>query len=221
MLCIAVSPIAPEAPRKCPFGWPVGAFAPNLRHWLPSHLFNDSQEKHMASIRYRAPWRVTVNGEDDPKGPFATNKQAEAHKEALKAQGIDEKSIMVIQARKGTWEVRVRRLGSLSAHRVSEVGSRCAHGQRFATLPHCGLPRFRVATRPQAGLRCQRVGIDLSCAQRRSPRVGRSAADQSSICARGQASEIGRRRRAQPHPGSHAPHPWLRRNGAARRPGQR
>jgi hypothetical protein len=65
----------------------------------------------MASIRYRAPWRVIVNGKDDPKGPFATKTQAKALREALKAQGIDGKSILLIQERKGTWEVRVRRQG--------------------------------------------------------------------------------------------------------------
>lgn len=65
----------------------------------------------MASIRYRAPWRVIVQGEDQPKGVFATNKQAEAFKETLMAQGIDEKSIRVVQERKGTWEARVRRQG--------------------------------------------------------------------------------------------------------------
>lgn len=65
----------------------------------------------MASIRYRAPWRVMVKGEDKPKGIFVTNKQAKALKKTLMAQGIDEKSIRVVQERKGTWEVRFRRQG--------------------------------------------------------------------------------------------------------------
>ena len=34
----------------------------------------------MASIRKRAPWRVTVNGVVDREGPFQSQKQAEAHK---------------------------------------------------------------------------------------------------------------------------------------------
>ncbi len=66
----------------------------------------------MASIRKRAPWRVIVNGEDDTHGPFISNKQAEAHKATLVAQGIDEKSIKVVQVREGAWEARVRRQGA-------------------------------------------------------------------------------------------------------------
>lgn len=65
----------------------------------------------MASIRKRAPWRVMVEGDDKPKGVFVTNKQAEALKKTLMAQGIDEKSIRVVQAREGAWEARVRRQG--------------------------------------------------------------------------------------------------------------
>lgn len=66
----------------------------------------------MASIRYRAPWRVIVNGKTDPKGPFASEKQAQAYAEALVAQGLDEDAIKVNQERSGTWEVRIRRQGA-------------------------------------------------------------------------------------------------------------
>lgn len=65
----------------------------------------------MASIRYRAPWRVIVNGKTDPKGPFASEKQAQAYAATLVAQGIDEDEIKVNQERSGTWEVRIRRQG--------------------------------------------------------------------------------------------------------------
>lgn len=65
----------------------------------------------MASIRYRAPWRVMVKGDKQPKGVFVSNNQAEALKKTLMAQGIDEKSIKVVQERQGTWEARVRRQG--------------------------------------------------------------------------------------------------------------
>jgi len=65
----------------------------------------------MASIRYRAPWRVIVNGKTDPKGPFASEKQAQAYAATLAAQGIDKDSIKVAQERSGTWEVRIRRHG--------------------------------------------------------------------------------------------------------------
>ena len=57
----------------------------------------------MASIRYRAPWRVVVNGKTDPKGPFASEKQAQAYAGTLVAQGIDKGSIKVTQARSGSW----------------------------------------------------------------------------------------------------------------------
>jgi hypothetical protein len=39
----------------------------------------------MASIRYRAPWRVIVNGKTDPNGPFASEKQAQAYAAILVA----------------------------------------------------------------------------------------------------------------------------------------
>lgn len=65
----------------------------------------------MASIRYRVPWRVMVKGDKQPKGVFVSNNQAEALKKTLMAQGIDKKSIKVVQERKGTWEARVRRQG--------------------------------------------------------------------------------------------------------------
>jgi len=68
----------------------------------------------MASIRYRAPWRVIVNGKTDPKGPFASEKQAQAYAATLAAQGIDKDSIKVAQERSGTWEVRIRRHGVLT-----------------------------------------------------------------------------------------------------------
>jgi hypothetical protein len=62
----------------------------------------------MASIRKRAPWRVIVNGKDDTNGPFISNKQAEAYKATLVAQGIDKESIKVAQEREGAWEARIR-----------------------------------------------------------------------------------------------------------------
>jgi hypothetical protein len=51
-------------------------------------LFNDSKEKNMASIRYRAPWRVIVNGKTDPKGPFASEKQAQAYAAIVERDAI-------------------------------------------------------------------------------------------------------------------------------------
>lgn len=65
----------------------------------------------MASIRYRAPWRVMVKGDDKPKGVFVSKTQAEALSATLIEQGIDKDSINLVQERKGTWEVRVRRQG--------------------------------------------------------------------------------------------------------------
>ena len=42
----------------------------------------------MASIRYRAPWRVIVNGKTDPKGPFASDKQAQAYAAIVERDAI-------------------------------------------------------------------------------------------------------------------------------------
>ena len=65
----------------------------------------------MASIRYRAPWRVMVKGDDKPKGVFVSKTQAEALRATLINQGTDKESINLVQERKGTWEARVRRQG--------------------------------------------------------------------------------------------------------------
>lgn len=65
----------------------------------------------MASIRYRAPWRVMVKGHKAPTGVFVSKTQAEALSATLIKQGIDKDAINLVQERKGTWEVRVRRQG--------------------------------------------------------------------------------------------------------------
>lgn len=66
----------------------------------------------MASVRYRAPWRVMVNGEKQPRGVFVSKTQAEALSAALIEQGINKDSINLVQERKGGWEARVRRQGA-------------------------------------------------------------------------------------------------------------
>lgn len=66
----------------------------------------------MASIRYRAPWRVMVKGDKAPKGVFVSKTQAEALSATLIKQGIDKESINLVQESKGGWEARVRRQGA-------------------------------------------------------------------------------------------------------------
>ena len=76
----------------------------------------------MASIRKRTPWRVVIDGKDDAQGPFISSKQAEARKATLVAQGIDEKSIKVVQA---NWAsiilTAMRRTRYLDAALVSDL----------------------------------------------------------------------------------------------------
>lgn len=63
----------------------------------------------MASIRNRSPWRVSAKGASEHDAAFPSKKQAEAHAQVLRAQGLGD--VGVVQDRSGAWEARVRRLG--------------------------------------------------------------------------------------------------------------
>ncbi|MFZ2297759.1 MAG: hypothetical protein WAV91_05825, partial [Aquabacterium sp.] len=68
-----------------------------------------------------------VNGVVDREGPFQSQKQAEAHKASLVAQGIDEETIKVTQEREGGWEARVRRQGAPDAIKTVGADRKLSH----------------------------------------------------------------------------------------------
>lgn len=63
----------------------------------------------MASIRYRAPWRVIIKSAPERDTTFSSKKQACAHAQSLIDQGLGD--VSVSQDRSGAWEARVRRRG--------------------------------------------------------------------------------------------------------------
>ena len=112
----------------------------------------------MASIRKRAPWRVTVNGVVDREGPFQSQKQAEAHKASLVAQGIDEETIKVTQEREGGWEARVRRQGAPDAIKTfaaKKDAYEWATEQENA-IAKCSVIDYRAAQKVTLAELCQR-----------------------------------------------------------------